>query len=1445
VAVNEVQLTISVGDNGSLGVVAKKADAAAKSTGRLSRSTKDLGRVSDTTYRTMQGTAGTSSNLTKNFAKQAQGIQGGLVPAYATLAANVFAITAAFGALQRAAQVEQLVEGFTFLGNIAGRTAVLVSQSLIEITDNALSMEQALRAASAGFSAGFDTSSMQRLAQVAKNAAQALGRDVGDATDRLIRGVAKLEPEILDELGIFVRLEPAVQKYASSLGKSASTLTEAERRQAFLNEALDQGERKFGNLTGQVGTNPYDQLAAAFNNLAKSFFNLVNNGLTPIISFFANNVTAFTGAIILFGSTVVQQMIPALGQMADVAAQKAEKVVGAAERMRDKAAGATRELEKSLNNMSAPVGKNNIYKQILPSIVDGTASSKKLERATKAIKNAITGKTNVMKKAGADEKKIYQDQIRDLERVEKKLHDIADARKGGGTAALKADLAESKGISALLASDEAAAVQNADGVLESFALASTGFSDYRERMKDTFKQERDLVGGRGKAFKKFGLTVFQGFTKAAVGARLFGIAIVGAIPFIGKILLIGGILLGFLKKLFTRTDEVTKAQEKLNKVLDTVAEKDEQFKKEVKRLQDISTASKKAAIEGEIYANTLKIQAGFTDEFTTQVIELNNAILEDNSDMGLFGALFHLATSGTMEFLTEKFNSLTEGVRSMGTAIKEYFAAGLAELMEVGEIQAVVKKVQDFIEKQRQAKMFTEALMRATEAYNTALENGGELAVLVGNKFGKAGIAGRMQELKDSGLTAAEAIGQINDELEAFSKDINRRNANVQSLGDSFVELTQRLTKFREKLAAKDEFLELAKEIDSRINLIATIAKDEGAGNAASVLASQFADGKTDLTQFGISLKDLQEEGTPALVKLSDKFRDISELQNTIKDRQKQMKLDIEFTKAGEAAAKAEVAFNNIAETLREFGVANLPGLDYFDALSTAYSTATTSIMMEFRNKRAIADLEYELMDRKLELEQILNKDDKDRVASLEQQRRVVEDTRKKVIETLNAQEGAATTQAGTTFVGQQVSQRDALVGSIKNAETFADKIEIIQQGLRDVGSVSEDGALNDLLSVYDPEDTSTKIVDGAKAQLEIVKDLVRTGIEQFKQLGPEGEVVAAMMEGMLLITDSFVKLGETIENVFARVAKRTGEELGADGLAGKLKFSEMAEIGLAATATVAASVSALMNTLAAATRNRIAGVDKEIEAEKKRDGKSKESVARIAQLEKKKEALKRKEFEQKKKAMMAEVVMSTAMAIASALPLLSNPLTAILGKVLIGMIATMGAAQLAIISGMSYQGGGSGSAGGGGVSSVSVGDRRSTVDMARSQGARGEIGYMRGEQGTGGPENFTPAFGGYRNRAEGGNAAFMVGEQGPELFVPNRAGTIVPNDDIVGGGTTNVSFNINTIDASGVEDMLTVQRGNIIGMIRDAANSYGEDFVESVDTSILTPTAGAGASRY
>ena len=71
-----------------------------------------------------------------------------------------------------------------------------------------------------------------------------------------------------------------------------------------------------------------------------------------------------------------------------------------------------------------------------------------------------------------------------------------------------------------------------------------------------------------------------------------------------------------------------------------------------------------------------------------------------------------------------------------------------------------------------------------------------------------------------------------------------------------------------------------------------------------------------------------------------------------------------------------------------------------------------------------------------------------------------------------------------------------------------------------------------------------------------------------------------------------------------------------------------------------------------------------------------------------------------------------------------------------------------------------------------------------------------------------------------------------------------MPNDEVAPVGPTNVSFNISTVDATGVEDLLVGQRGNIIGMIREAANSYGQDFVEEVDTSVFSSTT-SGVARY
>ena len=145
----------------------------------------------------------------------------------------------------------------------------------------------------------------------------------------------------------------------------------------------------------------------------------------------------------------------------------------------------------------------------------------------------------------------------------------------------------------------------------------------------------------------------------------------------------------------------------------------------------------------------------------------------------------------------------------------------------------------------------------------------------------------------------------------------------------------------------------------------------------------------------------------------------------------------------------------------------------------------------------------------------------------------------------------------------------------------------------------------------------------------------------------------------------------------------------------------------------------------------------------------------------------------------------------------------------------------------------------------VTMGSRQNQVDVATGPGrAAGELAYMRGAIGQGtSASTFTPSFTG-RYRAAGG-AAYIVGEQGPEVFVPEVPGRIVSNDDMREGGGVpiNATFNINAIDATNMEQTLTAQRGNIIGMIREAANSSGESFLESVDTLALGESRGYSAN--
>ena len=79
----------------------------------------------------------------------------------------------------------------------------------------------------------------------------------------------------------------------------------------------------------------------------------------------------------------------------------------------------------------------------------------------------------------------------------------------------------------------------------------------------------------------------------------------------------------------------------------------------------------------------------------------------------------------------------------------------------------------------------------------------------------------------------------------------------------------------------------------------------------------------------------------------------------------------------------------------------------------------------------------------------------------------------------------------------------------------------------------------------------------------------------------------------------------------------------------------------------------------------------------------------------------------------------------------------------------------------------------------------------------------------------------GRKSYSDGG---IVVGERGPEIISASSDIDVTPNYAL-GGGTMNVNFSISALDSAGVEDVLMNQQGNIIKMIRQAANQMEKTF--------------------
>jgi len=98
----------------------------------------------------------------------------------------------------------------------------------------------------------------ERLTRVAVRLGQAMGLDATQSINDFVTAAGRQSIMIADNLGLTVKIGEATENYAAELGIAVDELTDAQKKQAFLNEMLNQGEIRvdaLGEVTNSTATN--------------------------------------------------------------------------------------------------------------------------------------------------------------------------------------------------------------------------------------------------------------------------------------------------------------------------------------------------------------------------------------------------------------------------------------------------------------------------------------------------------------------------------------------------------------------------------------------------------------------------------------------------------------------------------------------------------------------------------------------------------------------------------------------------------------------------------------------------------------------------------------------------------------------------------------------------------------------------------------------------------------------------------------------------------------------------------------------------------------------------------------------------------------------------------------------------------------------------------------
>jgi hypothetical protein len=286
----------------------------------------------------------------------------------------------------QASKVESMSNAFNTLSG-AGEDSREALQRLEQATNGTMSQFDLFQQANNAMVLGVSRNSeeMAEMFDIAQRLGRALGRDTASSVESLVTGIGRQSRLMLDNIGIIVKSDEAYESYAKTLGVNVEQLTDAEKKQAFLNATMESARAKVKTLGDETFTSQdvYDQLSSATTNLATATGDLLAPRMTQMAKFFTNvakSATDYFNALTLGNQRITestskeQAMLILLSRRKNIQSELSSltnqtSIVGLRQdKLREESKKKLKEVDEkllqlNLGNMNAIIDLNNAKKE--------------------------------------------------------------------------------------------------------------------------------------------------------------------------------------------------------------------------------------------------------------------------------------------------------------------------------------------------------------------------------------------------------------------------------------------------------------------------------------------------------------------------------------------------------------------------------------------------------------------------------------------------------------------------------------------------------------------------------------------------------------------------------------------------------------------------------------------------------------------------------------------------------------------------------------------------------------------------------------------------------------------------------------------------------------------------------------------------------------------------